>query len=519
MTLWNQIWQDLRYGVRSLVRTPGFAIIAIVALALGIGANTAIFSVVNAVLLRPLAYKDAGSLVTILHDGHDPVAVANYVDWRDQCRSFQSMAAAEYWRPNITRSDPPEHLLGLHVTQNLFPMLGVEPLLGRVFISGEDRKGFEHEVVLSYVLWMRRFAGDPGVLGRDITLDGETYTVVGVMPRDFKFAPFWAMHAELWVPAAFGDRVRDRGGNSLRVFARLKPGITLARARAEIVTVTARLERLYPGSNRGVQVTPLKEKVVGDIQTPLLMLLGACGFVLLIACANVAHMLLARTSDRQKEIAVRTALGAARSRIVAQFLTENLLLAVLGAGAGCLLALVGTRLLVVLSPGYIPRVETVGLDSRVLIFLLAVTTLTAILFGLVPAMHATVGSLGGALKQSGRGGGDGLWRNRMRSFFVASEFALAFMLLIGAGLMIRSFSALEAVDPGFNPENVLSMVVSVAGSNEALPEHRAVFYRQLLERVRALPGVQSAGAINHLPLRGDMWGWPFLIQGRHAASR
>src|SRR6185437_10455540 len=257
------------------------------------------------------------------------------------------------------------------------------------------------------------------------------------------------------------------------------------------------------GTNREVAVTPLKENVVGKIQMPLLMLLGAVGFVLLIACANVAHMLLARTADRQKEIAVRTALGAGRGRVIAQFLTENLLLAFLGAAAGLLLAVAGTKALVALSPAYIPRVEMVGVDTRVVLFLLGITVLTAVVFGLAPAMHAADGNLSDALKEGGRG--DSARRNRLRSFLVASEFALAFILLIGAGLMIRSFSALQSVDPGFNPHNVLSMVVSVEGTKEAEPNRRAVFYRGLLQQVRTLPGVTSASAINHLPLGGDMW--------------
>ncbi len=369
-------------------------------------------------------------------------------------------------------------------------------------------------MILSYRLWQRRFNRDPSLLGKPITLNGEAYIVVGVMPPAFKFAPFWATHAELWVPDAFGNSIHDRGGNHLRIFARLKPGVTLAQARADMATITARLEKQYPSTNRGVAVTPLKENVVGKIETPLLLLLGAVGFVLLIACANVAHMLLARTSDRQKEIAVRIALGAGRTRVIAQFLNENLLLAGIGASAGLLLALAGTKALVALSPAYIPRVEMVVIDTHVLLFLLCITVLTALAFGLTPAMRAAAGNLSDALKEGGRGDSDGIRRNRLRSFLVASEFALAFMLLIGAGLMIRSFFALQSVDPGFNPHNVLSMVVSVAGTKEAEPNRRAIFYRELLQKIGTLPGVNSVGAINHLPLAGDMWDRGFEIEGR-----
>jgi len=511
--------KDVRFGARSLLRTPGFTLVAVTALAVGIGADTAIFSVVSSVLLRPLAYKDPDRLVTLLHHGTGPVATANYIDWRDQCRSFEAMGAADYWSPNLTNahpsdSNPTEHLYGLKVTRNLLPLLGVEPLLGRLFVPGEDQVGSDHEVILSYRLWLRRFNRDTNLLGKSVTLDGEPYTVVGVMPPSFHFAPFWATHAELWVPDAFGDSIHDRGGNHLRVFARLKAGVTLAQARAEVATITSRLEKQYPATNRWVSVTPLKENVVGKIERPLLLLLGAVGFVLLIACANVAHMLLARTSDRRKEIAVRTAMGAGRPRMIAQFLTENLLLAAIGAFMGLLLALAGTKTLVALSPEYIPHVETLAIDHYVLLFLLAVTVLTALVFGLAPAMHAAAGNLSDALKEGSRGDSDGIRRNRLRSFLVASEFALAFVLLIGAGLMIRSFFVLQSVDPGFNPHNVLSMVVSVAGTTEAEPNRRAIFYRHLLQKVRTLPGVNSAGAINHLPLAGDMWDRAFEIEGR-----
>ena len=509
----EQLFQDVRYGGRNLLRTPGFTAVAVVTLALGIGASTAIFSVVNAVLLRPLAYKDSERLVTILHNGTGPVATANYIDWRDQSRSFEAVGAADHWSPNLTNSDPPEHLEGLKVTQNLLPLLGVQPSLGRLFVAGEDREGAEHEAILSYRFWQRRFSRDPNILGKPITLDGESYTVVGVMPPAFKFAPFWATHAELWVPDAFGNSIHERGGNHLRVFARLKPGVTLEQTRAEMVTITGRLEQQYPFTNRGVAVTPLKENVVGKIETPLLLLLGAVGFVLLITCANVAHMLLARTSGRQKEIAVRIALGAGRARVIAQLLTENLLLASIGAAAGLLLAYGGTRALVALSPAYIPRVEMVGIDTRVVLFLLSITLLTALAFGLAPAMHAAAGNLSAALKDGGRGDSSGVRRNRLRSFLVVSEFALAFMLLIGAGLTIRSFSALQSVDPGFNPHNVISMVVSVAGTKEAEPGHRALFYRELLQKIRGLPGVIAAGGINHLPLAGDLWDRGFAIEG------
>jgi predicted permease len=334
------------------------------------------------------------------------------------------------------------------------------------------------------------------------------------MPRGFKFAPFWATKAGLWAPLALGDKVSNRHQNSLRIFARLKPGATLQSARAEMATITARLDLEYPGTNRNVTVLSLKEKVVGNVRPALLVLLGAVGFVLLIACANVAHMLLARNAERQKEIAVRTALGAKRSRMTRQFLTESLLLAFLGGISGLLLALWGIHVLVALSPRDIPRVETVGLDGHVLLFVFSISVLTGVLFGLVPALQASTLNLNDSLKEGDRGSSEGVRRNRLRSLLVASEFCLAMMLLVGAGLMIRSFLALQTVDPGFNPNNLLSMVVSVTGSKEAGPNQRPLFYQQVLQQIRRIPGVQSASAINHLPLAGDIWGFPFHVEGR-----
>ena len=470
--------RDTRHGVRVLAKSPVFAAAAVISLALGIGANTAIFSVVNAVLLRPLAYKDSDRLVTILHQGNFPVAVANYLDWRKQSHSFEAMGAAEFWTPNLMGVDRPERVWGLRLTQSLLPLLGVEPLLGRLFVAGEDDEGSEHEVILSYGLWQRRFGGRRGVLGTSITLNGEAYTVVGVMPPEFKFAPFWATRAELWVPLAFGERIHNREGNSLRIFARLAPGVTMAQARAEIATITARLEQRYPGTNRDVVVTQLKEKVVGKIELPLLVLMAAVGLVLLIACSNVAHMLLARAANRQKEMALRTALGAGRARVVRQFLAESLLLAGIGCAAGFLLALWGTRALIALSPADLPRLDTVRIDPRVVLFTLGITALTGLACGLAPALQIPAANLTEALKEGERGSSERLARNRMRSVLVASEFALALMLLIGAVLTIRSFAALQSIDPGFDPHNLLSMVVSVTGTQEAEPARRAIFYRQ-----------------------------------------
>jgi putative ABC transport system permease protein len=424
------------------------------------------------------------------------------------------MAAASYWSPNITGQDPPEHLYGLTVTQNLLPMLGVKPMAGRLFLPGEDRLGADHEVILSHRLWQRRFGSDSAILGKDITLDGTAYRVVGVMPPDFKFPPFWATRAELWVPNPIGADPHNRGGNHLRVFAHLRNTVSLSQARAEIATVTARLEHRFPGTNRDVMVTPLKENVVGRVDTPLLLMLGAVGFVLLITCANVAHMLLARSADREREIAVRTALGASRTRVFAQFLTESVLLAILGSLAGLILALWLVKVLATLASGFLPRIETAGIDGQIILFLIAACIATALLFGLTPALQAAARNVSDGLKEAGRSGTGGVRRNRMRTLLIASEFALAFTLLTGAGLMVRTFASIQAEDPGFNPHNVLSMIVSVAGTKEFNSGPRTVFYDQLLQKVRAIPGVVAAGGINHLPLAGDIWGMNFLIEGR-----
>ncbi|MEZ5354835.1 MAG: ABC transporter permease [Bryobacteraceae bacterium] len=491
---WGWAWieqsaQDVRYGVRSMMRNPGFTLVAVMILAMGAGASTAVFSVVNSVLLHPLSYAEPRRLVTLLHGGAAPVSAANYVDWRDQTDAFAAVGAAEYWSPNLTGIDAPENIRALRLTQNLLPMLGVEPMIGRVFAVGEDQAGAERVAVLSHALWRRRFAENRGVVGRTILLDGVPFTVVGVMPPDFQFAPFWATRTELWAPLALGGRVWDRGGNSLRVFARLKPGVSLQQARENLRAVTARLESEFPGSNRDVAVTPLLENVTGSVQTPLLVVMGAVALVLLIACANVAHMLLARAAARQKEIAVRSAMGAGGWRLIRQFLVEGFLLAGCGAVAGLLFAAWAVRVLAAIGPASIPRLNTVAIDSSVLLFSVAITLLTGIAFSLAPVLHTRRMQLAAALKQGARAAGGSLRLSQARSLLSASEIALAFMLLIGAGLLLRSFASLRAIDPGFDPSQVLSMVVSLAGSQHAEPGKREMFYRRVVREVANVPGI------------------------------
>ena len=505
---------DVRYALRALARSPGFAAAAILALALGIGATSAIFSVVSAVLLRPLPYPDAGRLAVILHRRTNPVAPANFLDWRREAKSFEGMGAAEIWTPNLSGGSRPESVTAVRMTSDVFRLLAVAPLLGRVFVPGEEEAGRDHVAVLGHRLWQRAFAADSRIAGKVIRLDGEPYTVVGVMPAGFEFPPFWATGTELWAPLALAPRAASREGQSLRIFARRKPGVTLSSARAEMAAITARLEREFPGTNRQVTVESLEETVVGDVRPALLVLLGAVFFVLLIACANVAHMLLARAASRQREIAIRSALGAGRRRLIRQWLTESAVLAVLGGAAGALLAAAGTRLLVSLAPPEIPQLQAVAVDVRALAFTLVVSLLTGIAFGLAPALGSSRPDLTESLREGERGSTEGGQRGRLRSLLIASEVALALVLCAGAGLMMRSFAALSSIDPGFTPDGVLSLVVSVTGTAQEKPPRRAAFYRRVVENIRRLPGVVSASAINHLPIAGDIWGWPFSIEGR-----
>jgi putative ABC transport system permease protein len=510
--VFERVARDFRFAARSLRKTPVFTITAVLALALGIGATTSILSVVRAVLLRPLAYADADRLVVILLDGRNPTSPANFVHWRAQTRSFADMAAAEYWTPDQTGGDDPTAVAGLRITTGMLPMLGVPPVLGRVFSVDEDQPGHDQELILSYGFWRRRFGGNRDVVGKTMSLDGKVFTIVGVMPKPFQFAPFWMTRAEVWAPLALAQRMSD--GQSLRVFARLAPGVTLAQARADLDAVTTRLERENPGTNKNVMITPLKEKVVGDIRMSLLVLFVAVGFVLLIACANVAHMLLARAATRYREVALRAAIGASRTQLIVQMLVESTLLALVGGAGGLALAGLGVRGLVAAGPAIIPRVATVTIDGGVLLMTLGITAFTVIVFGLLPAIRSTRVDLAETFRDGDRGSSEGRGRGRLRGALVASEFALALVLLVGAGLMIRSFIALQHVDPGFDPRNVVSMIVSTSGTPAAEAGRHQDFYVQTLDRVGALPNVISASYINHRPFDGDLWGFPFWVEGR-----
>jgi predicted permease len=517
----HTLLQDLRFGFRMMAKKPGFTLIAVLTLSLGIGANTAIFSVVNGLLLRPLAYHEPENIVTILQEGQRPLSPANFLDVRADSQSFAQMAAAEAWGGTLTNQERAESISGLRMGEGLFEMLGISPLLGRTLQTEDFQPGKDRVLVLSHKLWQRSFGGDPAVVGRQQLLNGESYTVIGVMPPQFQFPPFWSTRAEMWTPLDLRPRATNRGGSSLRVFGRLKPGVRIEQAQTEIDAINQRLATAYPEANTrlNLRVDPLNEKVIGNVRLPLLILLGAVAFVLLIACANVACLLLARASARQKEAAVRVALGASRWRILRQLLMESLLLSLGGAALGILLAVWGVDWLTTLlsgnSTGFsvrLPRLSEIRIDALALLFTLTVSVLTSVLFGLAPALAASKPDLNHILKEGGRGTTGG--RHRLRETLVVVELALAMVLLIGAGLLMNSFLKLQAVDPGFNPRKVLTAMVSLAGASQYVGPAREAFYQQLTDRLQALPGVEAASAINHLPLAGDTWGLTLTIEGQ-----
>ncbi|HEX8459368.1 MAG TPA: ABC transporter permease [Pyrinomonadaceae bacterium] len=512
--------QDARFGTRMLLKNPGFTVVSVIALALGIGANSAIFSVVNTVLLRPLPYPDPDQLVMVWEDDtkggypRDTPAAANYIDWRDQNGVFEGMAAVAEQNFNLTGKGEPERLEGRRVSTNLFSLLGVEPRVGRAFLTEEDQPGRNRVVIMSHGLWQRRFGSNVNIVGQTLTLNGESYVVVGVMPSHFQFP---SREDELWVPIAFTPQEAvNREKHYLEVVARIKPGVTLEQARAEMRTIAARLQQQFPeqNANLGAAVTPLHEQVVGDIKPVLLVLLGAVGFVLLIACANVANLLLARAAVRQKEITIRVALGASRWRLIRQFLTESMLLAVLGGGGGLLLSLWGVSLLKAFIPESVSQVGDMMIDGRVLLFTVLISLLTGLIFGLAPVMQWSKLNLNETLKEGGRDSATGSRGNRIRSLLVITEVAVSLILLIGAALLINSFLRLRNIDPGFRPENLLTMRVELP--DVKYPDHRrrAAFYNELLGRLETLPGVKSAAVTTNLPLYRQGNSTEISIEGR-----
>ena len=518
------LWQDLRYGVRMLMKQPGFTLIAVVTLALGIGANTAIFSVVNAVLLDALPYREADRLVMVWERSQrrvqNVINLGNFFDWQTQTKSFEDMAAFADFRTSLTGDGEPLEVPAQICTDNLFKVLGVQPVLGRAFTPDDSRPGQDNVVVLSYGLWQRRFGGDPTVIGRKIMLNNAENIVIGVLPPDFKWHivgnSLTNRAAELWAPWAITEQMKRRSGRFASAVARLKPGVSLTAARAEMDALQLRLIEQHKEFNTGwgITLTPLREQFAGELRPALRVLAGAVGFVLLIACANVASLLLARAATRQREIAVRTALGAGRFRIVRQLLTESLLLAGLGGAVGWLLAWWGVKTLVGLSPPELGVLQGIRLSAPVLGFTFLVATLTGILFGLVPALEASNIKLSETLKEAGRSLGGNARSRRLRGALVVAEVALALVLLVGAGLLIRSFLRLQAADTGFNPENVLTLRVALPGRRYDTDPKRINFFTAAVARMRALPGVESAGAINFMPFAGPGAGTSFEIAGR-----
>jgi putative ABC transport system permease protein len=508
-----------------LYKNPGFSAVALLALALGIGANTAIFSVVNSVLLRPLPYSDPSRLVMIWQDHQQRggperewASPADLRDFQEQTNSFEHITAFLGWGPTLTGQGEPEDLQAAAVSHDMFTMLGVQPALGRTFNEEEDRPGAEKVVVLSDQLWKRRFASDPAIIGKSVTLSDESYTVIGVMPRGFNFPIL--NNTEIWraiKPILGGPLQRcDRGCVVLRLIAKLRAGVPIEVARAEMNALAVQTAERYPESNKGVGTTllPLQEQLVGDARPAMLVLLGAVGLVLLIACANVANLLLARAAAREKEVAIRAALGASRARLIRQHLTESLTLALIGGTLGLILAFWMVDLLVSFAPVGTPRLDEIAINTIVLVFTCGIAIFTGIAFGLAPAVLSSRANFNNSLKEGGRGASATSRGARIRSALVVFEVALALMLLIGAGLLIKSFLNLQHIDPGFNQTSTLRVDVSLPRMRYPNNNQPAAFYKELIDRIAALPGVQSVGGITRLPLSGGGTDSDFAIEGQ-----
>lgn len=524
----HNLGQDIRYGFRALRKNPGFAAAAILVLAIGIGANTAIFSVVNAVLLRPLSFPNPERLVQIWHTppqasfpGMEEFAVsaANYLNWAAENHVFEHTSIYSGASFNLTGQGEPQSVIARAVSSDFFSVLQAQPLMGRIFSPDEDQPGRNRVVILSESFWRDRFGADPYILGKDITLDGAAYRVVGVMRAKYQFpiASDPADVVKLWTPLAMTDRERAvRAEHHYAVIGRLAPGVTIQKAQAEMDAISRRLEQQYPADDKGwgAVVKPLQQELVGDVRTPLLVLLGAVALVLLIACANAANLVLARTIGRQKEIAVRSALGASRIRVIRQVICETVALSAVAAVLGLLLARFGTKLIVALLAAKLPRTSDISIDGWVLAFTVVVSVAAGILAGLAPAWRLSKVNVNDALKQGSRTSSDAA-SGRTRGALVISEVALSLMLLVGAGLMIRSLWMLRNVDPGLDPRNVVAVSPSLPGTAFTQPEQEVAFYRLLLDKVRAFPGVDSASAIDNLPLEpGGGSNQPIQIEGR-----
>ena len=518
----DTLLQDLRYSLRRLTKSPAFAAIVVLTLGLGIGANTAIFSAVNAILLRPLPYHEPGELVTIQHDYPSldlkaPVSATGFRDYQESGRSFESMGVQTGWAANLTGVGDPVRLQGSQVTGRYFSTLQVPAMLGRTIQPGEDSVGREHVVVLSYALWQRLFGSDPGVVGRSLSLNGETYQVIGVMPREF--LDFFNRNVEIWRPVVFQmDQLTDdqRTNEYLNLTARLKDGVRLEAAQQEMRSLADQLKQRYPDTysqDWSLTVTSLGTLATGNIRPALLVLLGSVGFVLLIACANVANLLLSRAAARGKEIAIRSALGATRDRLVRQLLTESVILSLCGGVVGLVLAYWGVRSLVAINAGNLPRAEEIRVDGAVMLFTLFVSLLAGLLFGLAPALHVAKPNLQATLKEGGRGTAGDRSSHAVRRMLVVAEMALALTLLTGAGLLIKSFARLQGVDPGFVPEHLLTFNLALPDARYAENAQQIALFDRVLPAIRAIPGVRSVGMTSVMPFGGSWTTGSFEIEG------
>jgi len=524
------IWQDMRYGARMLLKSPGFTVVAVLTLALGIGANTAIFSVVNFVLLRPLEYANPDQLVMVWERNtkkgwnESPTSFADFVDFRDNAKSVELVAFTDT-NFNLTGGDQPERVAGLRVSANLFSLLGVNPARGRWFAPGEDKPGAGHVLILSYGLWQRSFGGNSNLVNQTVQLNGQSYTVVGVMPPTFKFPPAFSAtttseelisNADLWVPLTTDDVPLIRNIRNLKMIGRLKAGVAPQQAQAEINSIASRLAREYPDVNAGLEsvVIPLHEQIVGDVREALLILLGAVVLVLLIACANIANLLLSKATARHKEIAIRTALGANRGRLLRQLLTESTLLGLLGGVFGFLVAYAGSKTLVSFGSLSIPQLTDFSFDMKVPLFALVVSLLTSLIFGLAPAIDASNPNLNEALKEGGRSSSGGATRARLRNALVITEVALAVVLVTASGLMLRSFVRLQGTSSGLNPHNLITLELELPDVRYHAAQQQTLFQQQLLQRVGSLPGVQNAATVDNLPFSGNAFNTSFTIEGR-----
>jgi putative ABC transport system permease protein len=523
LTFIESLWQDVRCGLRMLPKNAGFATVAILTLALGIGANTAIFSVIHGVLLSPLPYNDPDHIVLVLESNpirgfpQFSVSPPNYMDWKKDSTSFEQIASIARGDFNYTGGAEPERISGARVASSFFAVMGATPAMGRTFLSEDDVMGKAGVVVLSYGLWTRRFGRDPLVLGKSLTLDGQSYRVVGVMQEGFQFP----RGVDLWLPSEFdADALGPgaRGAHYLRVMARLKPGVSMDKAQSEMVAISKRLEQQYPKTNTGwsAKLLSLNEATVGNVRPTLLVLFGAVGFLLLIACANVANLLLARATARQREIAIRFSLGASRLRIARQLLTESVLLSGIATGAGLLLAEWAIRALRTLPPSNLPRAANIGLDLPVLVFAAGVAVLTGLLFGFAPALQITRGAPSETLKDGGRTASAG--RQGVRSALVVLETTLALVLLVGSGLLLKSFLRLQTVDPGFQYKNIATADVSLPRSKYSTDAQKTQFFTQLLERIQLVQGVKEVAASSGNPMEGSNLSFSFATKDLEALS-